>query len=51
MGIQTHTQDGLTGAHKQSFDNIETVQTTLSSHMHKLKLKKINFDLKWEIKC
>ena len=36
-------------AHTHSFNNIEAKQTTLSSHIHKLKANKVNYDLEWEI--
>ena len=55
MGKPTYT--GLTCndfksrwvAHKNSFNNIEANQTTLSSFLNKLKSKTVKFDLKWVI--
>ena len=54
---KVNTYTGLTcndfktrwGSHKHSFNNIDANQTTLSSHLHELNRKKVNFDLKWEI--
>jgi hypothetical protein len=54
---KVNTYTGLTcndfktrwGAHKHSFNNIQANQTTLSSYLHELKRKKVNFDLKWDI--
>ena len=54
---KVNTYTGLTcndfktrwGAHKHSFNNIDANQTTLSSYLHELKRKKVNFDLKWDI--
>ena len=54
---RVNTYTGLTcnefktrwGAHKHSFNNLDANQTTLSSYLHELKRKKVNYDLKWEI--
>ena len=54
-GVNTYT--GLTcnelktrwGAHKHSFNNLDANQTTLSSYLHELNRKKVNYDLTWEI--
>ena len=54
---KVNTYTGLTcndfktrwGAHKHSFKNLDANQTTLSSYLHELKSKKVNYDLQWEI--
>ena len=36
-------------AHKNSFNNKEAKQTTLSNHIHYLKEKNIKYEIKWDI--
>ena len=54
---KVNTYTGLTcnefktrwAAHKHSFKNADANQTTLSSHLHELNKKNVDFTLKWDI--
>ena len=54
---KVNTYTGLTcnefktrwGPHKNSFNNIDANQTTLSTYLHELNKKQVDFNLKWDI--
>ena len=49
VGLTCNTFKTKWNAHNHSFNNSEAKQTTLSSYIHEIKQKKIEYNLQWDL--